>query len=213
MNSYLKSFFNQNFSTKKFYYYFHLKGLDNLSCTCPLNSIIQCLLHIEEFINYFLNKLPQDIDSLKEKNKNVETDGNISQTLYRLIKELYNEKYDEEYYKKSKYSYNKSIRPYEILEIIGKYNKYLYHGPYHWYLKDPKKYFVFILESIHNELNYLGDKNIVSKVENQNSRGTCFNNYVVEYYKNNSSIVSKLFSGIFEKIIRCKNCQKKIYSY
>jgi ubiquitin C-terminal hydrolase len=35
----------------------------------------------------------------------------------------------------------------------------------------------------------------------------------VEYYKNNFSIASKLFSGIFEEIIRCKICQKKMYSY
>jgi len=172
------------------------------------------LISYRRIYKLFLNKFPQNIDLLKEKNKDVKTDGNISQTLYRLIKELYNnEKYEEEYYKIINSSYNKRIKPYEILKIIGKYNEYLYHGPYHWDLKDPKEYYVFILESIHNELNYLGDKNIVSKVENQYSRGTCFNNYVVEHYKNNSSIVSKLFSGIFEKIIRCKNCQKKIYSY
>jgi len=213
MNSYLKNFFNQNFSTKKFYYYFHLKGLDNLGSTCPFNSIIQCLLHIEEFINYFLNKFPQDIDLLKEKNKNVETEGNISQTLYRLIKELYNEKYDEKYYKKYKYSYEKFFKPYEILKIIGKYNEYLNYCSYHYARRDPKEYYFFLLESIHNELNYLDNSNIASKIENQYSRGTCFNNYVVEYYKNNFSIVSKLFSGIFEKIIRCKNCQKKIYIY
>ena len=216
MNNYLKSF-NQNFSKNKIYSYFHLKGLVNLENTSPLNSILQCLLHIDEFINYFINIFPKDIGLLKEKNKNVKTNGNISQTLYKLIKELYEEKEDKEdkeYHKKNKiYSPQKSIEPREILDIIGKYNPYLYHGPYHWETKDPKEYFVFILESIHNELNYLGNKNIASIVENQYSRATSFINYVVEYYKNNFSIASKLFSGIFEEIIRCKICQKKMYSY
>jgi ubiquitin C-terminal hydrolase len=155
MNNYLKSF-NQNFSTNKIYSYFHLKGLANLGSTCPFNSILQCLLHIDEFISYFLNKFPKDIGLLKEKNKNVKTNGNISQTLYKLIKELYEEKDDKEYkeYHMNNlfYSHQKWIEPREILKIIGKYNEYLYHGPYHWDKKDPKKYFVFILESIHNEL-------------------------------------------------------------
>ena len=221
MNNYLKSFSNQIFSTKKSYCYFHLKGLANLGRTCSLNSILQCLLHIDEFINYFLNIFPKDFGLLKEKNKNVETQGNISKTLYDLIIKLYNENDNKKEHKEFRF-----IEPREILKIIGEYNRYLFHGPYHYDMKDPKDYFDYILESIHNELNYFGDKVIISKVENQHNRAICLNNYVVEYYKNNGlnnyvlkyyknnySIISKLFSGIFEKIIKCKICQKIIYDY
>ena len=216
INNYLKSFSNQIFSTKKSYCYFHLNGLINLGYTCDINSILQCLLHVDEFINYFLNIFPKDFGLLKEKNKNVETQGNISKTLYDLFIKLYNENNDKKKY----------ISPHEILDIIKKYNQYLFESPYHWFVKDAKDFFDYILESIHNELNYFGDKFIISKVENQYNRAICFNNYVVEYYKNNGlnnyvlkyyknyySIISKLFSGIFEKIIKCKICQKIIYDY
>ena len=66
---------NNNNNEKQEYikpkYIFPTKGLNNLGSTSYTNSILQCLLHCSELVNYFLYEYKNDKTILKNKNKNL----------------------------------------------------------------------------------------------------------------------------------------------
>ena len=95
---------NQNISSKppttpktppKQMYYFPEKGLYSIGSTCYMNATFQCLLHVCELIAYFLNEYPNDFVNLKKKNKDVESQENISKAFYDLIKGVISDENDD----------------------------------------------------------------------------------------------------------------------
>ena len=189
-------------------YIFPLIGLNNVGSTCFMNATLQCLLHISELNLYFLNEYPNDYNILRTKNSSSETMGNISLAYYNVINEVYlksiqcNNNY---------YTNNNSFAPNEFKETLGKYN-----SQFRYYeANDSKDLILYLLQTFHEELNYFGDQPFPVNLlrPNQLNRADTFNYFNNTYNIQNFSIVSKLFYGTYENIIKCCNCNKMYFSY
>jgi len=75
-------------------YLFPTVGLNNIGSTCYMNATLQCLLHVSELTLYFLREYSNDKNSLKEKNKLVESNGEISNAFYKLVKGVCEDEYN-----------------------------------------------------------------------------------------------------------------------
>ena len=147
-----------------------------------MNSTLQYLLHLSNLISYFLEEYPKDYDKLKEKNKNASTEGNISKVFYDLIKKVYPQKDKEKkalnnnalinnYILINNMDYNdynnsntsKSVSPEKFQQIIGNYNSQFQNLE----ANDSKDLILYLLQSMHSELNYFVDNKINYWIPNQ----------------------------------------------
>ena len=69
---------------------FPMSGLNNLGLTSYMNSTLQCLLHIPELNNYFINIYPNQINNLNDINKEAETKGRLSEEYFKLVQKVQN---------------------------------------------------------------------------------------------------------------------------
>ena len=198
-------------------YYFHLKGLDNIGLTCYMNATLQCLLHVSELISYFLNEYLNDFKKLNEKNKNVPSHGNISKAFYELVKGVYseNKSINNSLYSKtsitSKKNINnlKSFSPKNFHKVLGTYNSQFKNLE----ANDSKDLILYLLQTIHSEINYLSDTKITSELPDQYDRNNSFNYFIKTYDFQNLSIISRIFYGTYENMTKCLNCSKILYNF
>ena len=82
-------------------------------------------------------------------------------------------------------------------------------------LKEPKDLLLFLIKKMHEELNYLGYKNINNENMNFNDRieNESFKHFYYKYAQLNFSIFSYLFYGIIKKITTCCMCQARYYDF
>ena len=199
-------------------YYFHLKGLNNIGSTCYMNATLQCLLHVSELISYFLNEYPNDFKKLNEKNKNVPSHGNISKAFYELVKGVYSENKNINNTLNAKTSITsekndnnnlKSFSPEKFHEVLGTYNSQFKNLE----ANDSKDLILYLLQTIHSEINYLSDTKITSQLPDQYDRTNSFNFFIRTYDFQNLSIISRIFYGTFESMTKCLNCSKILYNF
>ena len=73
---------------------------------------------------------------------------------------------------------------------------------------DPKDLILFILETIHNELNMPPNKDYSNdKIPNNLSFDEVYDDYLKNYLNENKSIISREFYGLVNSMTTCSNCQ------
>ena len=212
------------------FYYFPLKGLNNIGSTCYMNATLQCLLHISELISYFLKEYPNDSPSLKKKNKDIETKGNISEAFYQIVKGvqsdnntsnelninkllnsntsfvLKSKKFQPSYYLDNSKAYSPDL----FKKVLGYYNPQFRR----FEANDSKDLILYLLQTMHEELNYFGDNSQVYYGQpNQLDIVQTFCHFNQTYNIRNLSIISHLFYGTYINSTKCLECNKTIYSF
>ena len=79
---------------------------------------------------------------------------------------------------------------------------------------DFKDLILYLLQTMHNELNYFGDNNSpYHGSPNQFDEFNAFTSFCHSYTIHNFSIISNIFYGTYEIITQCLGCNKKIYDF
>ena len=187
-------------------YLFPLKGLKYIESTYYMNATLQCLLHVSDLIVYFIDEYPKDQITLFNINKNVPTKGNISSAFFNLVNGVNNSEYIRKSYGNSN-DCNYSFPPEEFKNIlINQFKKFEN--------SEPKNLILFLLQSMHKELNFNGNKNIkLDYLPNQYNVKECFSHFTNNYNKNNKSKVCSLFFGILKNSIKCQQCNNILYTF
>ena len=164
-------------------------GLKNLGDISYLNAVLQSLGQIKYFANYFLNK---DIQSKIESNIKVNP---LSFVTARLFLHLYPypPKPEFEIYQPKSY-----FRVLKSLNCI--YDNYQ--------RKNPNELLVFILNTLHNELN-LADKNSNEINNYQKDPQNEYRNFLF----NDKSIISETLTFCQWNEISCTNCKSSLSKF
>ena len=154
-------------------------GLVNVGATCYMNATIQCLAHIEKLTKYLLKK------------QNNFSNKRLTNAFIEVLKNIWQNKQI------------KSYSPNKFKNIISEMNP-LFEGVQ---ANDSKDLIIFIMETIHNELNTTNNINISSiQSLNQYDYNITFNNFANYFANNFNSIISHLFYGMYNSLMRCLTC-------
>ena len=190
-----------------------------------MNATLQCLCHIEKFVDYFkynvhlINYVRNDIDKSK-----------LSSSFKMLIEKLWPDNYNDNISTNtnnySYYSYltsnsyenqniygtnkkNKSFPPEDFKKKISKMNP-LFEGIQ---ANDAKDLVQFLIMTLHEELNK-AKNNINNTISNdQTNKQFMFQIFAQDFIASNKSIISDLFYGVNYNIIQCGFCKTQSYNY
>ena len=167
----------------------HTLGLQNIGATCYMNATIQCLCHIRNIKNYFLNrqKVYEDIN-----NKNCP----LTFEFYKVINNLW----------KKSFGGKKYYTPTDFKEIISQMNP-LFQGIA---ANDSKDLIIFLFETMHSEINKPEYQNYQTENILNNQELSAFRN---DYYSKNNSLFSRTFYFEQQGELKCLNCQYHKLSY
>ena len=158
-------------------------GLQNIGATCYMNATLQCLAHIDKFIKYLFGKR-KDI-------KNERYEKKLTNSFLEVLENIWE---------------NNSIKDYppnNFKELISKMNP-LFAGIQ---ANDSKDLVLFLLETMHNELNKVKNANIMYEDDvDQYNFYNSLQSFTKYFQKNFQSIVSDLFYGMYDSIMKCLNC-------
>jgi len=195
-------------------YLFHKTGLYNIGSTCYMNATLQCLLHVSPLISYFAYVYPKDKNKLAKLNESIKSKGNISEAFYGIIKAI------EESGKNSKKNTqigpyqnymksNNAVSPENFQKTVGTYNPQFQNLE----ANDSKDLILYLLQVMHQELNYFTKNNAFTGYPNQYSRPETFMAFISSYDATNCSIISNLFYGTSENTTKCESCTNIIYNF
>ena len=181
----------------KLYEHPTLIGLNNIGSTCSRNSVLQCLSQTRALTNYFLNEVNKDKifnNNIALKNTN---SLQLSPVYYDLIQKLWSKNGE------------KSFSPKHFMTILEEMSKNDVFKFKTGEAGDAKDFIIFILEQFHKELKrpiQFGINNEVNMPLNQYNKDNVFFHFFNDF-KENCSIISDVFFGIFETNTICKNCR------
>ena len=193
---------NNNNNLFIYRYIFPKRGLTNIGSTCYMNATLQCLLHVNDLILYFIDEYPKDQNTLLNINKDASTRGDISRAFFNLVKGVCES--DNITKKKNEFS------PKEFKRILGKHNPQFKQ----FEANDSKDLILYLLQTMHEELNYFGNKNQRLKyLPDQYDLFKSFMHFQTNYNSNNFSKISQLFYGTYVNTTKCLKCQKILYNF
>lgn len=213
---------------------FSIKGLKNIGSTYYINATLQCLLHLNDLVDFFYNEYPNHCNELNEKNSHVDSQGNISKAFYEIVLEAIGNNSLMMSASSSKITItnrrNKNISgnlaidssndisnlvsniisPVNFKRVVGYYNPLFRKSE-----NEPKDLVLFLMHAMHEELNHLGDNSSFPFIgqPNQFNEEETYNHFMNTYNIRNFSIISSLFYGKFKNITKCKECSKIIYNF
>ena len=165
-------------------------GLQNIGATCYMNATIQCLAHVQKLTYYFLdseNKIKLSLDENKYE---------LSLAYLTVVENLWQKNNETKYY-----------APNEFKDVISRKNP-LFAGIQ---ANDSKDLIIFLLETMHKELNEPKNNNMgilsddITSAEQYNFEIT-FKKFAVFFKDNYNSPISNLFYGMFNSMMQCQNC-------
>ena len=168
-------------------------GLKNLGDTSYLNATFQLLGNIEAFAQFFLN--PKNVKYIDENKNNL--------NLSLIIKDFF-----LTYYPFPEKENFEIYDPSYILYTIGKINN-IYNNMEG---KNPNELIIFILNTLHNELNLLKNKNQKINPNIYNKENVIFCG-IQNFQNSNKSIISDLLNWFEIKKSQCMNCRAIMYSF
>ena len=223
-------------------YIFSTKGIKNIGSTYFLNATLQCLLHVSDLVLYFINEYPNVLSDLNEKNAHIETGGNITKALYEMllgiehnennnannnvkppnkmiISDRRNKNKDKDKNALNLNTENNNenannspnvCTPVNFKRVLGYYNP-----QFRKFENDPKDLILYLLQIMHEELNYCGENYFLPYIgqPNQYIEEESFNYFMNTYNIRNFSIISSLFYGTIRSTTMCCECQKIIYNF
>ena len=199
-----------------------------------MNATLQCLLHVSELIVYFIKEFPNDQQTLNQINKNIPSGGDISRVFYNLVtgvcdepKNMTNSKKNlkpQTNVNKKKSSNifngfsanlfskdnNDTFSPKEFKIRLGLHNPQFKA----FEANDSKDLILYLLQTLHEEMNYFGDKKIrLNYYPNQYDMFNTYQHFYTTYNSNNFSKISLLFYGAYIHTTICKKCNLKLYNF
>ena len=181
-------------------YIFSMKGLKNIGSTCYMNATLQCLLHVSELIVYFMN---DSLDYVKGKSNNLnpKTNKKSSNSFFSFLG--FGDSYDDS-------SYDRAFAPKDFKRTLGIYNPQFQK----FEANDSKDLILYLLQTMHDELNYYGNRNQrLNYVPNQYNIYETYNHFIANYNMNNFSKISLLFYGTYKNTTTCTICKKELYNF
>ena len=161
-------------------------GLQNVGATCYMNAALQCFSNIERLRGYFLNN----------KSKIKKKENKLSSSLLTIFENLWEE---------SNITY---YVPQEFKDVISEMNP-LFKGIQ---ANDTKDLILFILETIHNELNEINNSINGNNSVNPLDYNSVLVNFSIYFRKNYNSIISNLFYGMNNSMMNCCTCRRTLHN-
>ena len=216
-------YMNQNYFKSQLpsKYHFPKIGLYNIGSTCYMNAILQCLLHISPLFSFFISIYQEKNNNIffKKTNESAPTKGEISDAFFEIIKLMFLEEKNKNSNINSmraktviNQNYNKiskAVSPEIFQKTVGKYNPQFKNLE----ANDSKDLILYLLQTMHQELNYWTKNEAFTGYPDQYNRGNSFSDFVKSYDVINFSIISNLFYGTNETITKCLKCNTYIYNF
>ena len=219
------TYFTQNnsiFNLPKDYYFFTI-GLYNIGSTCYMNATLQCLLHVSPLISYFKNLYPKNCEFLRKLNNSIPSKGYISNAFFDLIRAIFikinqssaslnnstNNLNPQTSIISRANSLSKAVSPENFQKTLGRFNPQFKNLE----ANDSKDLILYLLQVMHQELNYFSKNIPFNGYPNQYDRAQTFCAFIASYDKTNYSIISDLFYGTYENVTKCAQCNLNIYNF
>ena len=190
---------NNSLSIKNLFNYQPKIGLDNIGAPYYFNAILQCFIHMDEFVSYF--KYDNYICLITNKYNQIGKNC-LSSSLKILLDNIW--------------SNNKVgiYQPYEFIEKINKMSNIIKNTT-SIINNDIKNFIYFLIGTLHEELNQYNNININNNIiqNNNNSFMQAFNDFYNNYKCNYNSIISKLFYAIQMTQTTCLRCNNIQYNF
>ena len=162
----------------------HSNGIENVGATCYMNATLQCLANIERLTNFLLKD--ENIQKYSYNNFKYELTNSYTEVLKNLW-------------------LNDRITYYSPISFKNKISEMnsLFEGVN---ANDSKDLVLFLMETMHDELNTAPKKNIQTQMVNQYNYEETLKLFCQFFSNNYQSVISNLFYGMYNSMMACLHC-------